>query len=670
MTPTTPAELAELADAIQERWAAGEPPDALAALAAHPVLAADRKLVIQLAHEEFCLRAEAGAAPDPVAFAARFPYPDDIAALFAVKSVLNRQFADSSPPRRPAVTLHPGDLVGGLRVLRLLGRGAFSDVYLVRNTDLGDRAEVLKVSTRGEEEARTLGPLTHPHLMSVFAAPSVNGHRAVVSPYLGLATGETLVSRAGGRAPTCDLLLRVVGERWADDPPVGDPPAFPVSANTAYPRAVLHVAAAVADALTYLHTHGIAHRDLKPSNLLFGPTGFPYLLDLNLADDGRGGRAAGTLAYAPPEVLARLAADRPDVATDWHAADVFSFAVLVFELLLARHPYLIGAALSRIDGHTVPDAAKSAQFKLAAVRMPLPPAVRRVLLDCLAVNPAERPTAGEVARVLAAAVAPRRRWVLMTAAAVLLTVGGVGAGGWAQFNNPMTGPTAPPVEDPDPTEPFARGCWLVKHGQSDVAVIPFQQASETDKTGRAAEWLGYCYARSSTQQRAIEFTDRAEAAGRKTAAVYANRAAAKMLLNDQSGAADDAVKALDIDHDCTPARLTRGLVVYKLQGRGVPISRAVLGELENACRGNEGHAGLWHDVAEARVRVVGADDDDRTRAIKAVEQSLRAGGRPTAFTMNKTIMAALKNDPHFQVVLATPAERTPAGIESQLVRPD
>ena len=110
---TTTADPAALADAIQERWAVGETPDALAALAAHPALAADRKLVIQLAYEEYCLRAEAGAPPDPVAFAARFPYPDDIAALFAVKSALHRELSDA-PSRRPAVALLPGDLVNGL----------------------------------------------------------------------------------------------------------------------------------------------------------------------------------------------------------------------------------------------------------------------------------------------------------------------------------------------------------------------------------------------------------------------------------------------------------------------------------------------------------------------------------------------------------------------------
>ena len=48
----------------------------------------------------------------------------------------------------------------------------------------------------------------------------------------------------------------------------------------------------------------------------------------------------------------------------------------------------------------------------------------------------------------------------------------------------------------------------------------------------------------------------------------------------------------------------------------------------------------------------------------------RAGGRPTAFTTNKTIRTALGNHQQWDAALATPAERTPAGIESQLVRPD
>ncbi len=663
----TPIHLEQLAAEIQERWAGGEPPDALAALAAHPELAACKPLVLELAFEEFSLRAEAGAPPDPVTFAARLPFATDIAALLAVHSVLDRKWSSGSS-RRPKVALHPGDTVGDLLVLRLLGRGGFSDVYLVRNAAVGDRTEVLKVSTRGAEEARTLGPLAHPHLMPVFAAPTVNGHRAVASPYLGLATGETLVARAAGRTPTTGWLLRVVAERRPNDPPVTDRPAFPLAA-TPYPRAVLHIAAAVAGVLKYLHAEGIAHRDLKPSNLLFGPTGFPYLLDLNLADDGRGGRGGGTVAYAPPEVLARLRGDTSG-AVDWQAADVFSFAVLVFELLLVRHPYLVGEALARIDADTVPTAARSARGALAALRLPLPPAVRTLLLNCLSADPADRPTADALTRVLSAAVAPRQRhgWAL-AAAAVLVATGGVAAGGWAAQASAAP-PQAPFVEDRAPTDPFDRGVWLVKRDQPDVAVVAFGEAVRTDHSGRSAEWLSYCHARCQNPAAVIKYADDAETAGRKTVAMYANRAVAKMLTGHDAGAAADAAEALKLDDTCHQARLTRGLMAYRLHSREVAVPRGLLVELDAALPGNGDHAGLWLNLAEARARVVNRGPADDARVLAAVRESLRCGGKRSAVAENAAITAALQDDPKYAATLATPAERAPATIDSQLVMPD
>jgi hypothetical protein len=226
------------------------------------------------------------------------------------------------------------------------------------------------------------------------------------------------------------------------------------------------------------------------------------------------------------------------------------------------------------------------------------------------------------------------------------------------------------VEEPQPTEPLARGIWWVKHDHPDVAIDAFSDAAKTDKTGRAAEWLAFCHARTSTHPMAIKYADQAEKAGRKTAAVYANRAAAKLFGGDNAGAANDAAEAIRIDADCTPAKLTRGLAVYKLEGRGPTVSRDALAVLEDAIPGNEGHAGMWASVAEARVRVVGATPDDHDRAINAIRQALRAGGKKEAVGGNKAIKAALERHPQWDAVLATPAELTPAGIEAHFVRPE
>ena len=58
--------------AIKAAWEAGQPPDAVAALAAHPVLAENKRVVVELAYEEFCRREESGEQIDVERFCERF----------------------------------------------------------------------------------------------------------------------------------------------------------------------------------------------------------------------------------------------------------------------------------------------------------------------------------------------------------------------------------------------------------------------------------------------------------------------------------------------------------------------------------------------------------------------------------------------------------------------
>ncbi len=655
MTPTlAPHDPPAVVADVYRRWAAGEPADAAAVLADHPELWRDKPLVLELAYEEFCLRAEGGTAPNPAAFAARFgPFADSVARLLAVHSVIGRH-PSIAAGGRPAVELAPGQAVGELRVVRRLGRGGFSDVYLVTDTATGGRPLVLKVSTRGDHEATTLGRLTHPHVMPVWYAPRVGELRAVLSPYLGLSTGETLLERAAaGDTPSAEWLLRVASDRQAGDPAIDDTPAFPVTPSLTYPQAVLHVAAALAAALAYSHGKGVAHRDLKPSNVLLAPTGHPYLLDFNLAEDGRGGRVGGTVAYAPPEVLAALRSGELSLSADWFSADVFSFAVLACELLLTRHPYLTADTLTQVDEGAVARVAGGAAA--VASRLPVPPAVRRLLARCLSVNPPDRPTAAELAGELAKAVAPRRRRGWAWVAAAVLAVGGGAA--WAVY-----------AADLPPTAPFARGCWLVRHDQPDAAAAAFTEAEATDPSGRAAEWLAYCHARSGNHQTARECGDRAVAAGRHTVAVFANRAAARLGTGDPNGAADDAGRAVGLDSNCRAARLTLAKANYRARSKVVPVDRGLLDALEAAAADGADPA-VCVIVAEARLLVARPTDEDVARSLEAVRQARRLGYPPENLKKYRTLSDRLDPD-QFQSALDTPTVAPPKDAQPYLVRPD
>ncbi|MCH8807929.1 MAG: serine/threonine protein kinase [Planctomycetes bacterium] len=94
----------------------------------------------------------------------------------------------------------------------------------------------------------------------------------------------------------------------------------------------------VAHGLAAIHQAGLIHRDIKPSNLILGTDGRTRVADLGVvglaeSDDVRGQTdAAGTLAYAAPEVFA---SDTPVGA----AADLYSLGATALHLLTGAAPH-------------------------------------------------------------------------------------------------------------------------------------------------------------------------------------------------------------------------------------------------------------------------------------------------------------------------------------------
>ncbi|GHU82679.1 hypothetical protein FACS189415_3540 [Bacteroidia bacterium] len=98
--------------------------------------------------------------------------------------------------------------------------------------------------------------------------------------------------------------------------------------------------------LNDLHKNGKVHRDLKPENVLIKEDGTAALTDFGIAGDrnkrmtersflGRPQQIFGTYAYMPPEQVNRKRGD----ATVLPTTDIFSFGVVIYQLLTGKLPY-------------------------------------------------------------------------------------------------------------------------------------------------------------------------------------------------------------------------------------------------------------------------------------------------------------------------------------------
>ncbi|WP_329493987.1 serine/threonine-protein kinase [Kitasatospora herbaricolor] len=156
----------------------------------------------------------------------------------------------------------------------------------------------------------------------------------------------------------------------------------------------LQLVGAVAEALRAIHAAGVIHRDLKPSNILLGADG-PWVIDFGIARAAdatkltRSGGLIGTPEFMSPE----HAGGEPLTP----ASDIFSLALVAAVAATGRHPYGSGGTITLV-----------AKIVNTAFRPPelggYPEPLRGILERCLAADPADRPTAGELAGLCAEAV--------------------------------------------------------------------------------------------------------------------------------------------------------------------------------------------------------------------------------------------------------------------------
>jgi len=255
----------------------------------------------------------------------REPLSELLAGRAAVETddFLKRLPEFSAVPR--ALTLGPESIVGPYRLLRELGTGGTSSVWLAERVDHSIQRKVaLKlphlglidrgIAERIVREREILAGLEHPNIARLYDAGIDERGR----PYLALEYVDGVPPDEYCRSAGLDL------------------------------REKLALFLNILRAVAFAHARLIVHRDLKPNNILIAGDCDVRLLDFGIArllqpDSPNHAQhtmagAALTPAYAAPE---QFTAQAVTVATD-----VYSLGVILFEMLTGASPYAP-------DGHSL-----------------------------------------------------------------------------------------------------------------------------------------------------------------------------------------------------------------------------------------------------------------------------------------------------------------------------
>jgi len=221
-------------------------------------------------------------------------------------------------------------------LLEKIGAGGMGEVFLARDTTL-ERQVALKflpealqqdagARARFLREAKSAAALDHPFVCKIYeigeestGSEGGDGRSFIAMEYV---QGETLAERLRGGPLGLDVALRLASE--------------------------------IAEALETAHGQGIVHRDLKPANIMVTESDHVKVLDFGLAKRVESPQATGseleteaqitgagvmmgTPAYMSPEQMRAETVDR--------RSDIFSFGVVLYEMLTGAHPFTKGTAI-------------------------------------------------------------------------------------------------------------------------------------------------------------------------------------------------------------------------------------------------------------------------------------------------------------------------------------
>lgn len=248
-----------------------------------------------------------------------------------------------------------GRAISGYMVEELIAKGGMGSVYRAQNK-LGDEVAIKfikgkildKDRKRFERECKHQIKVNHENVAKVIEFTFFNDQPAIIMEYVRGETLRSLINR--------EKKLHIAR--------------------------VIKLSIPICEAIAAIHEKGIVHRDIKPKNILLSETG-PKLCDFGLAKTNTDttltepGRYPGTLGYIPLECLQGEKLDQ--------RYDIFSFGVVLFEMLIGEKPIKSENLLNYIANSlskeiTIPDKSRENLIE----------EMETILLKCLEKNPDNR----------------------------------------------------------------------------------------------------------------------------------------------------------------------------------------------------------------------------------------------------------------------------------------
>ena len=284
------------------------------------------------------------------------------------------------------MSLQPGQRLSHYQIGGKIGQGGMGAVYEATDTRL-NRSVAVKVlppevtadpdrRARFDQEAKLAAAFNHPNIATVHDVGEEGGITFIVMEVVRGDSLRTLV-----RAGTLSI------------------------------DRALAIATGIAAGLARAHRDGVVHRDLKPDNVVLTDEGEPKILDFGLGkwlDEAqppqaaatsqtptvtgetaleippdaspyvtRDGQVIGTLAYMSPEQVKGQPADA--------RSDVFSFGVLLYEMLSGQRPF---TGDSKLD--TITKILRDPPTPLQSLRADVPPELHAMLQRCMEKDPEAR----------------------------------------------------------------------------------------------------------------------------------------------------------------------------------------------------------------------------------------------------------------------------------------